>query len=680
MNATFKGTHRFALGGLLVAAVFGLTGCGSDSPDVSLETVGPPAENGWVVMDFENGDIPFPHDALFSGSADGTLNIPVVDPTDYSDPKVAMNAVDGFSTSAPISFSVTKQLDLTDLNANTIADTLERGISLYKVSVDPLTRAVTKIVSRLTLGVDFALAVSDSESTAKQVAIIPLKPLSPKTTYIVVIDSDLRDSSEVAFNKGAIYAALSQDDRTLKETAFDALEPLRQLTLAQLSALQRFGVSTDEVIASWAFTTQSTSDVLENMLVNVSNQSLLISGTTLDTSTFGGQGLADVYSGTLTVPYYGGRPSVENPTAPLNTIWSGAQDSMLSQFNPTPVQRHAATIPVLMTLPKGDTPASGWPIVIFQHGITQNRSSVLAVADSLAHAGFAAIAIDMPLHGITENSALASLRIAGVSERTFDVDYVTQDAQGTVLIPQSDGVQDSSGRHFINLSHLVVTRDNLRQAVSDLMHLQASLTSSSVANLLDASKVSFVGHSLGAMVGGVFQALSPADSAVFAMPGQQAAYLLAGSASFGPEIVAGLAAQGISADSAEFQQFLLAAQTVVDSADPVNYSSTIQAPSLMFEVVGIDAQSQDQVIPNSVSNAPLAGTEPWIWSQGLSRVSASGALKDGKGVIRFTQGNHASLLSTQSSALVTQTMQEAMVSFIASKGNAILISDESTVQ
>ncbi|WP_321276854.1 hypothetical protein [Thiomicrorhabdus indica] len=680
MNTTFKGTRRFALGGLLVAAVFGLTGCGSESPDVSLETVGPPAENGWVVMDFENGDIPFPHDALFSGSADGTLNIPVVDPTDYSDPKVAMNAVDGFSTSAPISFSVTKPLNTTDQNANQIADTLEEAVSFYKVNVDPATRAVTSVQEQLRLGVDFFLAIGDAQSEAKQVVLIPLKPLAPKTTYMITVDTDLLDSSNLAFNKGAIYAALSQNERNLEETAFDALEPLRQLTLAQLSALQAYGVNAENVIASWTLTTQSTADVLQNTLSDIDNQSLMVASTQMDTAVFGGQGLATVYAGTLTVPYYGGVPSADNPVAPLNRFWTGVQGSMLSQFNPNPVKQSDAVIPVLMTVPKGDKPASGWPVVMFLHGITQNRSSVLAVADSLASAGFAAVAIDMPLHGIAANSSLVSLRIEGVSERTFDVDYVTQNQEGSVIAAQPDGVQDSSGRHFINLSHLVVTRDNLRQAVSDLKHLQASLTSPSVANLLDASKVSFVGHSLGAIVGGIYQALSPSDVAVFAMPGQQTAYLLAGSPSFGPEIVAGLAAQGISADSAEFQQFLMAAQTVVDSADPVNYSSMIQAPSLMFEVVGIDAQSQDQVIPNSLSNAPLAGTEPWIWSQGLSRVSASGALKDGKGVIRFTQGNHASLLSTQSSALVTQTMQEAMVSFIASKGNAILISDESTVQ
>lgn len=673
--------------GLLAASFMTLTGCGSDSPKVSLESVEPSStdiENvarGHVMMNFTEGVLPFPHDALFSGSKDGTLNIPVDDATDYSNPAVAMNAVDGFSTSAPITFSVSNSLDLTDANANRIVDTLEQSVSLYKVERDPLTKSVVKVVEPLQLGVDFILAVSDS-TEAKQVVILPLKPLLPKTTYLVVVDNDLQDSEQVAFDKGLFYGVLSQQDRTLEESSFSDLEPLRLQTIAQLAALEKFGVDSENIVSSWTFTTQSTRDVLENVVREVRNDSLNVSDTQLDTTSFGGQGVAQIYAGTLSVPYYSGVPSIGNPVAPLNTFWQGAQGSMLSQYNASPVKTIDMTVPVLMSVPKGPSPQSGWPVVVFQHGITQNRGNLLAVADSLANAGFAAVAIDMPLHGITENSSLASLRLEGVPERTFDMDYVTQNAQGSVIAPQPDGVQDSSGRHFINLSHLVVTRDNLRQAVSDLAQLEASLSSPSVVNLLDANNVSFVGHSLGAMVGGVYQALVPSKASVFAMPGQQAAYLLAGSASFGPEIVAGLAAQGVSADSAEFQQFLVAAQTLVDSVDPVNYVESIQSPSLLMEVVGdqVDPATADQTIPNEVANAPLAGTEPWIRLQGLSAISASGELLADKAVMRFNSGDHASLFSPAASLPVTVTMQEAMASFLATEGSQVIISSTETLQ
>ena len=42
--------------------------------------------------------VPVPTNLFFSGTGDLTLNIPVADPTDGSDPLVSLNALDGFST------------------------------------------------------------------------------------------------------------------------------------------------------------------------------------------------------------------------------------------------------------------------------------------------------------------------------------------------------------------------------------------------------------------------------------------------------------------------------------------------------------------------------------------------------------------------------------------------------
>ena len=50
-------------------------------------------------------------------------------------------------------------------------------------------------------------------------------------------------------------------------------------------------------------------------------------------------------------------------------------------------------------LPALTAPADGWPVVIFQHGIAQDKSNAAAIAGTLAIAGFATVAIDHPLHG-----------------------------------------------------------------------------------------------------------------------------------------------------------------------------------------------------------------------------------------------------------------------------------------
>ena len=56
-----------------------------------------------------------PNNLLLLGTTDLTLNIPVADPTDVSDPKVAMNALDGFSTTAPWSTTFNMPIDATTL-------------------------------------------------------------------------------------------------------------------------------------------------------------------------------------------------------------------------------------------------------------------------------------------------------------------------------------------------------------------------------------------------------------------------------------------------------------------------------------------------------------------------------------------------------------------------------------
>ncbi|MEZ5583895.1 MAG: hypothetical protein R3F37_15170 [Candidatus Competibacteraceae bacterium] len=163
--------------------------------------------------------------------------------------------------------------------------------------------------------------------------------------------------------------------------------------------------------------------------------------------------------------------SPEAPVAPqdapiiLSTRWRGVNDSAVTRYNPQPIASQSLTIPVLATVPNASSgqskPPGGWPVVIFQHGITQDRTNVLAVADTLASAGFAAIAIDLPLHGITDTE---NPFYAGPLERTFNVDLVNNEA-GAPEGP--DGMIDGSGTHYISLTSSLTTRDNVRQGVTD---------------------------------------------------------------------------------------------------------------------------------------------------------------------------------------------------------------------
>lgn len=672
-----------------------LTACGgSNKPTVNLAPVLPTAEQaavlpGSLVFDPITSDVPYPNDILFAGSTDGTLNIPVANASDYSDPINALNALDGFATTGALSVNLSKAFE---------ADNAEfaSALRLYEVTTDAATKAVTGVSATLVYGVDYVASIS----AQTKLVVMPLKPLKPKTSYLVVVTNDLTDADNLAAQPSQTYAYLKKTTALVDgagqsvtpglPTSFAAkLEPLRQLTQAQLAYAEGAGVSRDKVVMSWSFSTQSIGDVLDKTLNNVSNNSLAVQSAGINTSTVGGQGKADLYAGTLTVPYYLAVPSTTNPAAPLVSHWQGQTGGELTRFSvaqgDSPKKVADQTIAVLMTLPNATSgktqPAAGWPVVIFQHGITQNRSNLLAIADALASAGYAAVAIDLPLHGIGASDATSALRLTGVTERTFEMDLVTQDAAGSITASTADSVVDSSGRHFIQLASLLTTRDNLRQGISDLVQLKAALSQVQGVSL-DANNVSFVGHSLGGMVGAGFVKRAPdLKAAVFAMSGGQASYILASSPTFSPEIIAGLSAKGLAAGSADFNRFLLAAQTAVESGDPVNMVAGITVPTLVFEVAGDgNTGTEDQVIPNRVATAPLAGTEPWISLQGLNSVSATGVVSGGKGVLRYTAGTHASLLDPSASQTTTVSMQQAMASFIASGGTAIQMSDNSTVK
>jgi pimeloyl-ACP methyl ester carboxylesterase len=356
--------------------------------------------------------------------------------------------------------------------------------------------------------------------------------------------------------------------------------------------------------------------------------------------------------------------------------------------NPFPVQTSTERVPVIMTVPNASSgqtrPAAGWPIVIFQHGITGNRTQMLAIADAFASQGLATIAIDQPLHGITDvtNPFYIGNTPFGpfARERTFNLDLQNNETGA----PGPDMAIDSSGAWFINLPSLLTSRDNNRQAQADLSILALNIPNIDLdgdqLGDIDGSSINFTGLSLGSINGIPFLAVEPTvNNAVLSVPGGGIAQLLNGSQTFGPVVRGGLQAAGIEPGSADFNQFLLIAQTVLDSADPINWgATTVQTNSvLLHQVAG------DTVIPNAVPGAPLSGTEPLIRVMGLSPITDAGQNVDPAGIrgaVRFIQGSHGSLLDPTASLAVTTEMQTQATSMMASGGAAVLVGDTSLIQ
>ncbi|MCB9915350.1 MAG: hypothetical protein H6828_09395 [Planctomycetes bacterium] len=721
---------------LLTAVPLGLAACS--------ETVDVPATPTFVAFSTSEGTLPVPNDLLFSGTLDATLNFP-----DAEDPLQqplldALNSLDGWSTVAPISFSTNQPFDPATLVAG-------QSVRLFVVTtaVNPNTgltlgTPVTDVVRELATPAEYVVVGQPGDTTA---VVLPTRPLAPRTSYMLVVTNALQDADGAPVRRGESYLIASLDDADNPLPNDHPLVALRPLVHAMEGAAATDGdvvppIAREDIAVTATFTTQSTADALSVVAtVALGGEALVTAGlcpqlpfgcddptpantvpaaavvptaigTTADFIPFSA-GLADVYVGSLTLPYYltaaANSGGLVQDTAPLTEHWRaryafypGDPDRNVTRYNPLPLETGAETVPVLITLPNGASgqtqPGGGWPVVIFQHGITRNRSDLLALADALAQQGLAAVAIDMPLHGIPDaaNPLHVGVVAGGLRERTFGLDLVTQDVDGNLLAAAPDGVADSSGAHFINLTSLQTQRDNLRQAVADLFAVEKLIVDNldvdgvGLAADFDATQVSFVGQSLGAMVGAVFTAVDAGQPtprltcSALSAPGGGIANLLLASESFGPTILAGLAALGLEPGTADFDRFVFAVQTVIDSGDPINHAAILAGgattPVLLHEVVGGGPGGglPDQVIPNAVATAPLSGTEPLIAALDLSVVSATTVTP--AAAVRFWEGTHASLLNPDpdgdldpQNLVATVEMQAEVVGWILAAGTQVTV-------
>lgn len=689
---------------------------------------------------------PFPVDLLFGGFTDPTLNIP--NPT--GNPAVAaVNELDGWSTTASL---------FTDLTGFVDFATVPAGLVIIDTSTGTRLVAGTDFTVQSSTAIDTAAPAGPINTKRSRILIEPLKPFKPSTRYLVAVTTAVKSTAGEPIVAGDLFKVVRSSTPVSEQTepALTLLNPTQKATLEVIRQqfqpmIQAFGLAglpAENIAIAWPFTTQSSKLTLQRMAAAATAAPLTLFPTGLDISQVGLPlpAVADIYAGQLVLPYYLAAPSGEAPTAPLTQFWKAdiSQPNLDATFlgqvpcvafasgatlptgtakpsnsttlcYPLPLKQSDQTVPVIVTIPKGTMPENGWPVVIFQHGITGNRSQMLPLSPALTQAGFAVIAIDLPLHGAAASGSEAALRVPGTTERTFDLDLVSN----TTGAPGPDGSIDGSGTHFINLASLATSRDNLRQGVADLLVLGQSLAARDESGngavfvvppgvpgagtvlpiRFDTTQVRYVGHSLGGIVMNSVLGVNGTDGAgVLAMPGGGIAKLLDGSAAFGPRISAGLAGNGVTEGTDNYESFLRFAQTLVDSGDPLNFAAeaTANHPLFMIEVVG------DAVVPNCALRGDplcpatdtitlsgfLSGTTPLARLLGLTfrpgpgegealtlpttaNVLVGEAARSN--VVRFAEGDHGSILSPAASAAATTEMQKLTASFLRSNGACLPI-------
>ncbi|MBB1366193.1 lipase [Pseudoalteromonas sp. SR44-5] len=794
---------------LSLAITAALAGCGGGETLEDVKNDTPPViPSATVKFDPANGVISVPNDLLMSGTKDGTINIPgelsangvSVPRSAYANPSLALGALDGWSSQVPykvdLTFPANVSLDESSAGAPGSVRIFEvvMGASLTDADCAAVPAgAGCKLLGELTFGVDFI-----TKASGNAVAIIPLKPFKAGSSYINVLTTELKDSLGRSIQPSSTYGLVKQEAPLVTESQL----ALQGVVNSYENVLISGGTITkDEIIYSAAMTIQSVGPVLGTIkkllaaslqnpalptpMVQIPEQPML----TVE-QVFASQGITGLspafagvqyQKGSVTLPMYLSQPEGKEISDLAATYWQGMCDNAvavlgykaaegenfptapvsvsdgtcsalsdgrlrdlgldttrhLTKYNSIPKVQSQQEVPVQITKPilpvinfirtqslgmsALEMPAGGWPVVIMQHGITSKKEDMLALTASLAIQGFATVAIDHPVHG----------------ERGIDVD--------------DDGIDDfnaSTGSvlAYMNLQSLLVARDNLRQSAADLLGLRLGLNLTNDTSL-NTQDVSFIGHSLGAVVAPAFiaQANTPLDEQVdglfkvntvaLASGGGGIASFLLESASFGPfvqgsvllaagtaesaefatylqtdavsncgvfaenqqayvscaypEYITSLTVAGETAKTAKIQgvmtQFAFAAQTVLDSGDPTNYATSLNAlgtPVYMNVVVGDGAGNlPDQVIPPTTVNNPIAGSLTLARLMGLSTVATTQGpnAEPSSYLVKFTDGGHSSVLSPQASAAVTTEMQLQIATYLVTRGRALSIQNTEIV-
>ncbi|MBE0362306.1 hypothetical protein PULV_a2911 [Pseudoalteromonas ulvae UL12] len=629
---------------LSLAITAALTGCGGgesleDIKNKEITVI--PAST--VAFDPSNGVVSVPNDLLFGGTKDGTLNMPgeAAEQINYADPQTALGALDGWSTQTPyvidLIFPANVSLDQTSVVTPDSVRIFEviMGASLVDQDCSTVPAGLgCKLVGELTYGVDFA-----TKPVGDSIAIIPLRPFKPGSSYINVLTTGVKDSEGRSVKPSSTYSLVKQDINTLPLVT-PAQKQLQTAINSYENVITSSGMITkEEIIFSGAMTMQSVGTALSTakklMAANLQLNPAALPRVAINTDApvisvadiFASLGMTDInplfsavkyQKGTIALPIYNKMPQGTGMEALAQSTWQGLCDNAvtvagykalagaaypvdpvseadglcfalsegrlrdlgldpqkhLTKYNSVPKVQYLENTEVQFTTPDSDLslinyvrstqglpaiamPESGWPVVILQHGITRQKEDMLAVTAALTLQGFATIAIDHPMHGT----------------RGIDVDADGQDDFNATT---------KSVLHYMNLTSLLVARDNLRQSAADLLALRLGLNFINVPNI-NSQDVSYVGQSLGSVVAPMFMtqanqslgnpmvdAMFKVSSASLSSGGGGVASFLLESQEFGPFIQASVLTAAGTDESAEFLAFVqsVPANCVAYAADP----------------------------------------------------------------------------------------------------------------
>lgn len=346
--------------GVAIASALGLTGCGEDSFNELKDKTDPLVPESHIVFDPANSKVPLPNDLLFSGTKDGTLSIPGESSGNYVDPQIALGALDGWSTTSPISIDIdlAKKHDGTPLTLMAASVAQPGAVRMFEATVGgPLSSdaectakpsvSACKVGAELQFGVDFV-----STASGNKVVIVPLKPLKAGQSYIYATTNLIQDSEGRGIAPSTTYGLLKLDITTLPLETPDQLMLQTLVNSYEKGIAAAHNVDPSTISYSGLFTTQSVANVYETTKLLMAKgapyapsfaQMPTPAGYTVaqavgltdsNSAAFKAADLADVYTAKIKLPIYSDCSSVSCLSAEgkplINGHWKAQGDSPVS--------------------------------------------------------------------------------------------------------------------------------------------------------------------------------------------------------------------------------------------------------------------------------------------------------------------------------------------------------------
>ncbi|MFO0683534.1 MAG: hypothetical protein U0234_15865 [Sandaracinus sp.] len=580
----------------------------------------------------------------------------------------ALRDLDGFGTSAGVYFRVDGDVDPSSLPA-TPAASLQTGASVYMMDAES---ASPEAFHRIPVEVHW-------DAARRLIVVRPWygHALYEGRTYAVVVTDAVRASDGTPLAASERFATIRDATARLSDTFDEAARTEYTPVLANPM------VTRASVAGLAVYHVQHVSaelDEARTVIRSAPAPALTIrrvaTGTDLDTllgvptpdelGTDVPGGVRHTHIGTLVDATFDS-PSFLSPMPFGHGPFTHGTDGTL-------VIQRMDTVWLTLALPPGDV--ADLPLVVYQHGIGDDRSSIFAVADALCAEGFAVAAIDMPFHGMRADQPVVDMNHAFGSATGPDL---FGDIGGTPIYVSFVGVIDATGPYAP--FHPVYPRDALRQAAVDIMALVNALDRSDWSGLsamggpsgfsISSDPIGFVGVSLGGIVGTTFVTGEPrVGAAVLNVSGGELTNLVAFSAGFNSTFFPILLPRvGLDIDQLDYAgsppRFLPQValyQTLLDRGDSMAFAAVLanQPKHLLFQMA-----YDDETVPNQATESLARVAQASIVSHmprysDLTMVESPlasnwvlGATRVTRGLTVFDPATHG-LLSTRTSEASVQ--------------------------